>query len=444
MTEVLASIPLLAWWATPLAVVVAVLVVGTTWWRHTQHLRPRTQALLVGIGLVVGVAAWLAVDVVWHPVADGVGPYVWAWVGILGFVVAQAFARPRRPDDGHRMRRSLGVLLGGVARIVVAALAALLALNAHFAAFPSLAAALGVGYDVTTLDQLPEATVAPTGIHRPDGPLIASWQPPANLPLAGRVITATIPASDPAFTPRPALAYLPPAYLTAERPLLPVLVLLAGQPGEPRDWLTAGRLQESMDAYAATHGGLAPVIVIPDPLGDATRNPLCSDADLGDVATYLHDDVPAWIAQNLQVDPDRTRWAIAGLSNGGTCALQAVTRDPAAFPTFLDMSGELHPTLGSEQVTIDKGFGGDRAAYEANDPLTLLGQRRYDGVHGVFSAGESDTEYLPAARELKAAADAAGMTTELRTYPGTHSWAVWSQALADQVGWLGDRLGLTA
>lgn len=193
-----------------------------------------------------------------------------------------------------------------------------------------------------------------------------------------------------------------------------------------------------------THEGLAPVVVIPDPLGNAAANPLCSDAHLGRVATYLQSDVPAWITRNLQVDPDRSRWAIAGLSNGGTCALQVVTRDPTGFPTFLDLSGELHPSLGSEEQTIAQGFGGDRAAYEANDPLTLLGRNTYPGVAGVFSAGTDDSVYLPDAQQLEAAARTAGMITELRTYPGGHAWNVWSRALADQMDWLGDRLGLTA
>lgn len=445
MTDILARIRLLEWWATPLAYGVAVAVVGVLWWWRTRHLRWATQGLLVVAAVASGVLAWLVVDVWWHPIADGVGRHVWAWVGGIVLVVLQTLVVRRRARRPGRSRwRAAGAVGGSLGAVVAVLLAALLAINAHFSAYPTLAAALGVGYEVTTLDQLDRAGADPAATTRPAGPLMTSWTPPADMPPTGRVVEQAIPAGDPAFVPRNALVYLPPAYLTSARPLLPVLVLLHGQPGQPQDWLTAGSLQATMDAYAASHQGLAPVVVIPDTLGSVTANPLCSDAYQGRVATYVQADVPAWITANLQVDGDHSRWAIAGLSNGGTCALQVVTRDPTLFRTFLDMSGELHPTLGSEEQTIAQAFGGDKAAYEANDPLTLLARNRYPGIAGIFSAGDGDAAYLPAAQQLQAAAQAAGMTTELRTYPGAHTWSTWSAALADQVGWLGDRLGITA
>ena len=57
------------------------------------------------------------------------------------------------------------------------------------------------------------------------------------------------------------------------------------------------------------------------------------------------------------------------------------------------MSPEEHPTLGGEQRTINRGFGGDRAAYEANDPLSLMAAAppgRYDGVAGLISIEVAD------------------------------------------------------
>lgn len=444
MAELLDTVPLLGWWSMPLAYGLTALVIVALWWAYTRRLRPMTQGLLVLGGVAVGTLAWLVVDVWWQPVAEGLGAYVWLWTGIIGFVALQCVARPRRPAGAARRRlRWVGVLVGAVVALLVVVLAGLVAVNAHFAAYRSLGAALGVGRDVTTLTDLGAASVDPASTRTP-GPLTASWRAPAGMPLNGRVVAESIPASDPHFQPRQARVYLPPAYLTADRPLLPVLVLMAGQPGNPEDWLWLGRIRESMDTYAAAHDGLAPVVVIPDPLGNPAANPLCSDAHLGNVATYLEKDVPAWITEHLQVDTDPRRWAVAGISNGGTCALQVVTRAPQTYSTFLDRAGEEHPTLGSEERTIAEGFGGDRTAYEANDPLTLLVQRRYEGVAGVFSAGDDDTEIAPGLRRVEAAARAAGMQTEFRTYPGQHSWSVWAVAMADQVTWLGDRLGITA
>lgn len=114
------------------------------------------------------------------------------------------------------------------------------------------------------------------------------------------------------------------------------------------------------------------------------------------------------------------------------------------YRSFLSMSSELHPSLGSVERTIAEGFGGHRAAYEANDPLVLFSKSRYSGVAGILSVGAEDSGYRPGVEELAAAAKRAGLEVELRTYPGGHSWSVWSQALPDQLDWLGRRLGLTA
>ena len=37
--------------------------------------------------------------------------------------------------------------------------------------------------------------------------------------------------------------------------------MIGGQPGGPRDWLDAGKLASRLDAFAAAHRGLAPVVV---------------------------------------------------------------------------------------------------------------------------------------------------------------------------------------
>ncbi|WP_407812297.1 alpha/beta hydrolase-fold protein, partial [Staphylococcus aureus] len=94
----------------------------------------------------------------------------------------------------------------------------------------------------------------------------------------------TIAGTVSGFSARDAEIYLPPAYFTNPRPELPVLVLLAGQPGAPEDWLQGGRLVQTMDTYAAAHSGLAPVVVVADGTGSELANPLCVDSQLGNVA----------------------------------------------------------------------------------------------------------------------------------------------------------------
>jgi enterochelin esterase-like enzyme len=246
------------------------------------------------------------------------------------------------------------------------------------------------------------------------------------------------------FPARDARIYLPPAYFTDPRPVLPVLVLLAGQPGTTEDWLVGGRLTRIMDAYAADHRGLAPVVVLADGTGRRLANPLCADSRLGNAATYLAVDVPNWVRTHLQVNPDPRGWAVGGLSYGGTCALQLATTRPEVYPTFLDLSGQAEPTLGDRTTTIRKAFDGDADAFARNNPADLLARHRYPDSAGAFVVGLGDTESRAAIERLADAARAAGMDVHLTELPGGHTFAVWSAGLEKELPWLGHRLGLDA
>ena len=454
LSAALRSVRLIQPWMGGACLAVVVLIAGALWGTRTRHLPRRRQVAAPLAGLTLSLVGWCAVDVVWRPVADGLGPVVWVWLGLTGAVVVQVLlggsARADH-DRVHDWKRRLVRAVGSGTSIAATVAAALLAVNAFFAAFPSLAAVFGMGVATTPLAALPAAAAHPRAPQRGGEALSSTWSAPADMPSRGEVVTATIPAGDQSgtrgFRPRDALIYLPPAYLTEQRPALPVVVALTGQPGSPSDWYELGGLKDTMDAYAAAHDGLAPVVVVADLLGNPYRNPLCSDTVRGGrVATYLERDVPAWIRDNLQVDPDPAHWAVAGLSNGGTCALQVVSRSPQVYPTFLAMSAEEHPSLGSEERTVEVGFDGDRAAYEANDPLSIMAAApagRYAGVEGIVSVGRDDEEYAPVAPVLADAATQAGMSVSQRDYAGRHTWATWSVAMADQMEWLGRRLGIT-
>ncbi|RIK15621.1 MAG: esterase [Acidobacteria bacterium] len=419
----------------PVALAVLAAVVLALWWWRTRRLAVRSQAGLLLVAVAVAVGLWFGVDRVWRPVPDEVGVFTWTTVGALTLVVLQALAGPWR--RGERVRGAAGAA-GATA---VALLAVAVALNAHFSTYATLGSALRLDLHPVALEQVDAAPVNDPATG--SGATYTWWTAPTDLPAAGTVVRTPVPASDPDFSPRQAYVYLPPAYLTDRRPLLPVLVLVAGVPGGPADWLTGGELTRTMDAFAAAHHGLAPVVVVPDDLGGSLTNPLCSDAWRGDVATYLEQDVPAWVSAHLQVDADHAHWAVGGISNGGTCALQLATRAPQVYPTFLDMSGEPHPTLGTPARTLARGFGGDEAALEANDPLTLMARQRYPQVAGIVSVGRDDGRYRHSQHEVYAAARAAGMDVQLREYPGGHAWTTWAAALTDQLPWLARRQGIT-
>ncbi|MDR7082964.1 enterochelin esterase-like enzyme [Arthrobacter ginsengisoli] len=308
----------------------------------------------------------------------------------------------------------------------------------------------GLNHTVSDLTGTAVARIQPLedGLKRTPGAAsgvrLSGWRPPADLPDGGVLRRAGIPGTSSGFESREAYIYLPPAYFATPRPALPVLVLFAGQPGSPADWLTGGALRSRMDRYAAAHHGVAPVVVVVDPNGSATGNTLCMDSMIARADTFLAADVPAWIKQTLDVDPDPTRWAAGGFSFGATCAMQMVTRHPEIYGSALAFSSEREPALAKErEKTIAAAFGGDTEAFESQTPLRLMTDRRFQG-HGIyFGAGERDPEFIANMEQLSGAARAAGFTVEARLVPGAgHSWETGSKGLPSGLDFLAARWGV--
>ncbi len=301
-----------------------------------------------------------------------------------------------------------------------------LMVNEDFAYFPRLGDVLG------QTDVRPFAAPA----ARRHDVALSHWKPPAGMPATGTLGTAVIPGTESHFHARDAFVYLPPAALVARPPKLPVMIALSGQPGVPSDVFLPGGLLDTMNRIARNHDGVAPIVVSPDQLGGLTTNPMCLDSRLGDVRTYLMDDVRDWILRNLPVSTDRRSWTIAGFSEGGTCAIQLGAQYPAVFGSLIDASGELAPSDGSLAQTIATGFAGDAAAYRRATPIAILHEHRhYPTMRAVFTVGADDLNYAPVMPRVAAAARRAGMrvsTFEIRN--DAHDWHAASTGFAYGVG----------
>jgi S-formylglutathione hydrolase FrmB len=119
-------------------------------------------------------------------------------------------------------------------------------------------------------------------------------------------------------------------------------------------------------------------------------------------------------------------------------------RAPQVYPTFLDISGQREPSLGTREESAAAAFGGDVDRFLAECPLTALAQRRFPGSTALVAAGADDELYGPDADVVRAAAGAAGMTVVDVTVPGGHSWTVARAALTAALPALAGRLGLIA
>jgi poly(3-hydroxybutyrate) depolymerase len=321
-------------------------------------------------------------------------PDTHAWVIALFGSVALALLNLWR---SHWWRK----LAAGVSILLFAATAAL-GINAAYGLNPTLGALL----DLNPARPLALPKLSP----RPDsgGPLWKTWKAPAGMPAAGRDGPVSIPAPVSGFRARDAHLYLPPAALVPNPPALPLIVMMMGQPGGPEQDRSAVR---ELDALARQHQGLAPLLLTVDQLGDPFHNPVCVDSDSGNVYTYVTTDVVNFVRRNLNVDTDRTDWAVGGYSNGGECALSFGAKRPDLFASILDISGELEPLNGTEANTVNTIFKGNRTAFAAEEPANILKAHKYSNELAIFTSGSLDPSYTAQAAEAAADAKAAGMAT---------------------------------
>lgn len=307
--------------------------------------------------------------------------------------------------------------------------------------------------EFTTLGSLFSVSLYPDyESHRAARPAmsVAQWRSLASRgdlpahPRTGRSYSVRIPNGRSRFPARPADIYLPPAALSDRPPALPVFVLLAGQPGSPDRLFTAGAIPAMLDAYAAQHDGLAPVVVSPDQNGSSSHNSLCVDSPVyGKAETYLSDDVPAWIRTELPVADQPQQWAIGGFSQGGTCSTQLGARHPNVYGNMLPADGELEPTQGRQEQMIRDYFGGDRERFLSQVPARAMLERAPSNQRLFTAAGSNDKQSQHSMMVIAKAAEQAGMSVRAVVTQGSgHDWHTVKTAWKPGLEWLGEAMGL--
>jgi len=379
-----------------------------------------TVAVAVASGGVVAVLLWFFLVRVFNVFGMGLVPVAYAWLGAACAAVGIALVNLWKTRPARRSLAAASVLL------FVATGA--LGINAGYGLDRTLGALLGVNVlPPIALDPAgpPSTLVAGTGSNpgsrgdpNPDRAgrvLWQTWNPPADIPAAGNTGSQVIPNAVSGFRSRPAGIYLPPAALVPDAPALPLVIMLMGQPGNPDPEYIAATL----DREASRHGGLAPIVIVADQLGDPSVDPLCLDtARYGNAETFLTRDVVGWAAANLNVTHDHRYWTIAGYSNGGQCAISLAAKHPDIWSNVIDISGESFPGSEVQDQTLKDVFGGSQAAYDAQKPVNLLAGHRYPGTFAIFTSGAEDPGVAAGQRMLVGAAQDAGMTALYAEIPG--------------------------
>lgn len=406
----------------------SLLALGYLLWRPGGRRRILRAGVAFAIGAVVAIAAVFVANVTgmfgmalpWQVTA-------WAVAGLAATAVAIANLW------GERWWRR--VIAGAAAVLFLTTTT--LGINAHFGINATLANFLHI-----QIDKPIAIPTASPGTWDPSVPLYQSWQPPADMPATGKQGTVSIPATTSGFSARQAGLYIPPAGLTADPPLLPLVIMMMGQPGDPDPQYIA----KILDAQAAQNKGLAPYVLVVDQLGDPTRDPSCADSRMyGNVETYVTEDVVAY-ARTLPVIPRAQDWVIAGYSNGGGCAFKYAAEHPDIWGNLLSVSGEIVPGSEHPEETIADVFGGSAEAYEKAKPISILrsGMFSYSNEWALFTAGENDPEYIAQAQAGAAAAAAAGWAAQSYVVPGAgHVIDALEGGLAEGFRRLYPRLGLS-
>ena len=444
--DVLMRIPLLSGWFPSLlaaTVVVCLALVaalpeprrsGTTPGKGSASSAATIAAATIAAGAIGYAVVWFLSDVV-MAFGVSVGWMVMTVVAATVSLVALALITIRRSRSA---RRVVAIML-----VPLVVLTCATSINMVYGEYTTVGSALGFN---------PYPMLDSSSISRPVMS-VRQWRLLAAhdelhgaLASHGIVRTVHIPATKSGFQTRMATVYLPPAALSATPPRLPVMVLLAGQPGSPTRLMAAGKIAAIMDEYAAHHDGLAPIVVSPDQNGAFTHNSLCADTSVyGEAETYLTTDVPRWIRDTLPVSTSSSQWLIGGFSQGGTCSVQIGPAHPKIFGSIFAASTEIAPSDGSRKRTIDRFFNGDEKAFDAHVPTAIIARHSPSSQTLMMVSGEWDADARSNQARIAKAAKAAGMrVTVMISRRSGHDWHTVINGLVPVVDDFGHRTGLGA
>ena len=217
----------------------------------------------------------------------------------------------------------------------------------------------------------------------------------------GRIVIETV-------RDRQVITYLPPSYDTEPERRYPVVYLLHGGGGNPRNFLEGNyqglNIKTTMGNLIALHVVREMLIVMPD-IQDAYREFILNDVIVHTDASY-------------RTLARRESRGIAGHSRGGFGSLILATDHPELFGAVYALSAS----------SVDKDEPIVEGVPERGTRPSLI--RRVaalrDSIAGLairFDVGTADRLLKPN-QDLTAAMDAAGVTHVFETYPGDHNGVI--------------------
>jgi S-formylglutathione hydrolase FrmB len=240
---------------------------------------------------------------------------------------------------------------------------------------------------------------------------------------------------------RKALVWLPPQYddPAAAGTKFPVVLLLHGDPGEPRGFVYGMHVPTVADELVRA-GRMRPVVIVMPTVWAGWHGQQCLDAAHGPPdETYLTKDVPRAIQRAFRVSATGPGWAIAGLSEGGFCAVDLALRHPGEFAGAASLDGYFAPDVS--RGLRQRLFGRNNGAQLAATPLAVV--RDWPAPHAPalwLMAGDQDRGDLGQLRAFAAAAAHVSSERTVIVHRGRHTTPSWRAALPDLLVWSGELL----
>jgi S-formylglutathione hydrolase FrmB len=413
------------WLPVALQAVTALALVAAVGWSPTwSRARWTPLLLMVGVGTAVAVRWWfelLGLASEPAPVA------LWVWSGLTATAVGGALIGWR---SAKWFRRNVTAFAASLCLLSVG-----VTINTWIGYFPTV----GNAWNQLTAGPLPDEL---------DWAAVEALPRGGDPPRTGALLSVDTGSDASGFGHRDEYVYLPPAWFISDPPpRLSAVMMIGGQFNTPADWVRAGDAVNALDVFAAQHGGYAPVAVFVDSTGSFANDTECVNGPRGNAADHLTKDVVPYVTRTFRIDGESARWAVAGFSSGGTCAVDLAVMHPESFGAFLDIAGDLGPNTGTKAQTIDRLYGGDEQAWSTFDPATAITRYgRYADLSGRFivpAPTKPDAGgYGRSATTLCELGASHGISCEVVARPGRHVWPFAATAFAESLPWLAAELSV--
>ncbi|MCC6236708.1 MAG: hypothetical protein IT299_03945 [Dehalococcoidia bacterium] len=216
--------------------------------------------------------------------------------------------------------------------------------------------------------------------------------------------------------------FLPPGYDSEADRRYPVVYMLHGLGGDRTQWVRAGLLEGATRLMA--NGTIEPFIIV---LPDGENGYWVDHAEDGPrFGDYVSTDIVTLVDRQYRTLAGRDARAIGGMSMGGHGALQLGLNNPEVFRVI----GAHSVALRTKEQAFS--FFGDRAYFEAHDPVSILRAHPEDARQLVIAIDIGDDDpWAEAAGRFHGQLETAGLVHTWSLEDGAHDEAYWHAHIED-------------